>query len=226
MLDALSSLHKRIISAAILAPVVVGIIILGGWYFIGMIMLASMISLHEFAGLASKAKKTVLHTVIGGAYLSVCFASYIFIRFGFDQGAWFALAAIVCVWASDIGAYAAGKSFGGMKLAPKISPNKTWAGMVGAMGSCALALVLMMYLADAMHIKTGLHDSDLPCIFIAGLVLGAVGQAGDLLISFYKRRAGAKDTGTLIPGHGGLLDRIDALLLVSPVFLGIVLLCL
>lgn len=183
-----------------------------------MIAAAALLSLYEFIGLANQGTRRYFHIFVGVVYLSICFTAYLFIRFGFEagDGAWLALSVMLCVWASDIGAYIAGKTIGGPKMAPGLSPNKTWAGLGGSMFFCGLALVILQYFVNI---------PDMPYIFAVGLLLGIVGQGGDLLMSFYKRRVEAKDTGTLIPGHGGLLDRIDALLLVSPAFLGILLLC-
>ncbi len=210
-------MKKRIISGVVLAPFVVALIILGGWFFTAMIVAAALVSLYEFIGLVNQGKYYYFNLLVAVFYLSVCFTSYIFIRFAFDEGAWLALSIILCVWASDIGAYVTGKTIGGPKMAPSLSPNKTWAGLGGSMFFCGLALFILQYLGDLPEI---------PYVFVVGLFLGIVGQGGDLFISFYKRRVGAKDTGQLIPGHGGILDRIDALLLVSPVFLGVLLLCL
>lgn len=111
------------------------------------------------------------------------------------------------VWATDIGAYAAGKTIGGPKLAPRLSPNKTWAGLIGGMVSAAIAGFLIALAFDA-----GLR-------FVAAAVaavLAVIAQSGDLFESAVKRRAGVKDSGTLIPGHGGVLDRIDGLMAAAP----------
>ncbi|MEX2200541.1 MAG: phosphatidate cytidylyltransferase [Dongiaceae bacterium] len=108
------------------------------------------------------------------------------------------------VWASDSGAYAAGKLIGGPRLAPRISPNKTWAGLAGAMAAPAIVGVLF-----------GLFWPGAPAaglLGLTGLGIGLVGQAGDLTESAIKRHVGVKDSGWLVPGHGGVLDRIDALL--------------
>ncbi len=119
------------------------------------------------------------------------------------------------VWATDSGAYFAGRKIGGPKLAPKISPNKTWSGLVG--GAVA-AFFLTGFLALVF-------DFEKPwAYFIYGAVLAAVSQGGDLFESFMKRRAEVKDSGTIIPGHGGLLDRIDGVLTAAPVFLLMILL--
>src|SRR5215468_347717 len=100
------------------------------------------------------------------------------------------------VWATDIGAYAAGRALGGPRLAPRVSPNKTWAGLAGGVVGAALAGAAV---AAAGSAPVG-------GLALAGGVLAVVAQAGDLGESLAKRRFGVKDTGTLIPGHGGLLD--------------------
>ncbi|MEO1223229.1 MAG: phosphatidate cytidylyltransferase [Pseudomonadota bacterium] len=112
------------------------------------------------------------------------------------------------VWATDMGAYAAGRAIGGPKLAPRLSPNKTWAGLIGGMIAAAVAGFLIAMVFDA-----GLR-------FVAAAVasvLAVIAQSGDLFESAMKRRAGVKDSGTLIPGHGGVLDRIDGLMAAAPV---------
>ncbi|WP_106639336.1 phosphatidate cytidylyltransferase [Allosphingosinicella vermicomposti] len=112
--------------------------------------------------------------------------------------------ALVVTWATDIFAYFAGRSIGGPKLAPRVSPNKTWAGLIGGMlgaGVCG-ALVAILF--------------KLPLIFLyAGALMGLIAQLGDLYESWLKRRAGVKDSGSLLPGHGGVLDRLDGLLPVA-----------
>jgi phosphatidate cytidylyltransferase len=115
---------------------------------------------------------------------------------------------LLVVWTTDIGAYFAGRSIGGPKLAPRISPGKTWAGLVGGMAAAGLVGGLLTALAGAgFWLAAGL-----------GALLAAVAQAGDLFESRLKRHAGVKDSGHLIPGHGGLLDRIDGLVFAAPTF--------
>lgn len=112
---------------------------------------------------------------------------------------------LACIWATDIGAYFVGRTAGGAKLAPSISPGKTWSGLIGGMAWAAVASAGVGYafgLGETVHLA------------LAGAALAIVGQAGDLLESAAKRRAGVKDSGRLIPGHGGLLDRIDGLMAV------------
>lgn len=107
-------------------------------------------------------------------------------------------------WATDIFAYFAGRAIGGPKLAPAISPNKTWAGLIGGMIGAGLAGWGVSWL----------FDLGFPFQWI-GAPMGALAQAGDLYESWVKRRAGVKDSGTILPGHGGVLDRLDGLLAVS-----------
>lgn len=125
------------------------------------------------------------------------------------------------VWAGDTVAMYAGRAFGRSKLAPNLSPNKTWAGaigsVVGAMAVAGILLALSTYLAQWNSVK--LSYSDAPWWYWLGLavVVNVAAQVGDLAESALKRSAGVKDSGTLLPGHGGILDRIDALLLAAPV---------
>jgi phosphatidate cytidylyltransferase len=115
---------------------------------------------------------------------------------------------MLVVWATDIGAFAAGRTIGGPKLAPRISPKKTWAGLFGGMAAAALVGWAVAESGGAARpVVAG-------CL---GLVLAVCAQAGDLFESAVKRRFGVKDSGHLIPGHGGMLDRIDGLLVAAPV---------
>ncbi|MBE8220826.1 MAG: phosphatidate cytidylyltransferase [Alphaproteobacteria bacterium] len=126
----------------------------------------------------------------------------------------FLLSIFVPVWLSDIGALALGKMIGGAKLAPSISPNKTWAGLGGAIvGANLLNLIALPIMLNAEPSDPSLWDLWLVWIIYATFI-GLISQAGDLFMSSLKRKYGAKDTGAIMPGHGGLLDRIDGLLMV------------
>lgn len=116
---------------------------------------------------------------------------------------------LVIVWTTDIGAYMIGRKFGKHKLWPVISPNKTWEGSLG--GSVAAVILAAIYVS---FVNTG-YNSLLLIIF--AVILSIVGQLGDLVESAYKRHYGVKDSGKILPGHGGILDRFDSLLFVLPV---------
>lgn len=122
-----------------------------------------------------------------------------------EAGILFTLWTLALVWVCDIGAYFAGRTIGGPKLAPGISPNKTWAGLIGGVAVASLFGV-------AMHVFFGLPWR----LTLATPALAIVAQAGDLFESAMKRRAGVKDSGTILPGHGGVLDRLDGLVPVAP----------
>lgn len=115
---------------------------------------------------------------------------------------------LLVVWATDIAAYFVGRGVGGPKLAPSISPGKTRSGLAGGMLGAAVV-------GAAVAASSG---GPVVLAAVAGAVLAAVAQAGDLFESFLKRRAGVKDSGTLIPGHGGVLDRLDGLLFAAPAY--------
>ncbi len=215
----MSSLMKRILSALVLAPVATAAIWYGGIPFYIFMGIGFAISLQEWAKLS--VREGVFSARMMGAgilYLAVAFVCCIWLR---NQPAGFYLLLYVffAVWACDIGAYTAGRMIGGPKMAPQISPNKTWAGLIG--GCIAAVTAVMGYDLWLDH-----HRVDSAVIahfslffqFILGLFLAVVGQLGDLLESNMKRKAGLKDSGNIIPGHGGLLDRIDALLLTLPAY--------
>jgi phosphatidate cytidylyltransferase len=140
---------------------------------------------------------------VGLGYVGTAAIAILFLR-AQPNGFMLTLWTLVVVWATDIGAYFAGHRIGGAKLAPAISPNKTWAGLFGGMVAAAAA-GLLVAVAGKLPVSA----------FWLGAPLAVVAQMGDLLESVLKRRAGVKDSGTLLPGHGGLLDRIDGLLPVA-----------
>jgi phosphatidate cytidylyltransferase len=154
--------------------------------------------------------KAGLLAAFGLPYVGLTLVSLIWLRRSGAEGWSLVLFLFLVVWGSDIGAYVAGRSLGGPKLAPAISPNKTWAGFGG--GLFLSACIAMIWNASMAQTARPL----LAALFAVGLSL--LGQGGDLFESMMKRRFGVKDSGNLIPGHGGMLDRIDALLWVAPAF--------
>jgi phosphatidate cytidylyltransferase len=134
---------------------------------------------------------------------------------------------MVCVWAGDIAALYFGRAFGKRKLSPRLSPGKTWVGSIASIAGSMLAASLVIYIADLLTARgiTILHISEpLWQSLVLAAILNIAAQLGDLLESAIKRGAGVKDSGTMLPGHGGILDRIDALLLAAPVLWFILLL--
>ncbi len=134
-------------------------------------------------------------------------------------GPWILLAVAAIVWVADIAAYFAGRRFGRRKLAPRISPGKTWEGVYGALAGVAVYGIVLAVLAHAQAVPfTGVFRAGggLPAI-AAMLALALLSVVGDLFESWMKRGAGLKDSSGLLPGHGGLLDRIDALTATLPV---------
>src|ERR1700758_3282864 len=127
---------------------------------------------------------------------------------------------MVCVWAGDIAALYIGRAFGKRKLAPRLSPGKTWLGSIASIAGSMLAGGLVVVIADTLTARgnTFLHIAQpLWQSLLLAAILNIAAQLGDLLESAIKRGAGVKDSGTILPGHGGILDRIDALLVAAPV---------
>ena len=129
-----------------------------------------------------------------------------------DHGPRWALFAVMLVWAADSGAYFVGVRIGKHKMAPKISPNKSWEGFWGGLAGASLIAIIGFKLL-------GLDWSDLPALVFLTLIAAMMSVAGDLFESLLKRHSGHKDSGRLIPGHGGMLDRLDSLLAALPVFM-------
>lgn len=127
------------------------------------------------------------------------------------HGHWWTLLALAIVWASDIGAYFSGRRFGKRKLAPQISPGKTWAGAYGAMVAGVLVASLGGWFLDV-------RGTTLVALALLGAMTVAISIVGDLIESLLKRHAQVKDSGTIFPGHGGLMDRLDSVFAALPVF--------
>lgn len=135
------------------------------------------------------------------------------VNFSYDpqQGAWLVLFVMLLVWGADTGAYFTGKALGKHKLAPKVSPGKTIEGFAGGLASTVLIAIIAMYGFSI--------EPDKRLLFVVASVITSLASSlGDLSESMFKRQAGIKDSGTLLPGHGGVLDRIDSLTAALPVF--------
>lgn len=167
-------------------------------------------------GQATQRAQGVLLSVMGVLAPLVAWASlYLFLH---TQGLVYVLSLLVLIWVADIAAYFAGRAFGKAKLAPRVSPGKTWAGAIGGMVAAALWMVISAnwpgsFAADVLQRGGWVATAAL------GVALAALSIVGDLFESLLKRRAAVKDSSQLLPGHGGVYDRIDALLPVAPVAL-------
>jgi phosphatidate cytidylyltransferase len=144
-----------------------------------------------------------------------------------EDGPALVLFLMVCVWAGDIAALYTGRAFGKRKLAPRLSPGKTWVGSIASIVGSMIAGGIVIAISNTLTARgnTLLHISEpLWQSLLLASILNIAAQLGDLLESAIKRGAGVKDSGTMLPGHGGILDRIDALLLAAPVLWYILLL--
>lgn len=206
-------LKTRVISGAVLMALLLGAEWVGGWFFTLVMVIAAILMVKEWNALTED--ESSLWRFAGIFYAAIPCASLIWLR-GLhvpgteNAGAALVLHVFLIVWATDIGAYFVGRSFGKYKLAPSISPGKTWEGLGGGILFAAIV-------SAACHSFSPFPSSILLCIAL-GALLAVIAQAGDLFESWMKRRAGVKDSGTLIPGHGGLLDRIDGLIFAAPLF--------
>jgi phosphatidate cytidylyltransferase len=255
------SFTQRCIMAAILAPILLLCIFVGGILFTALMIGGAYLALNEWLALTQKdlpdrvkyayygtailsilltyflpLKMTLLTLVawpflinelakrdnfaitkwtIGGViYIALPVMSIVWLRkngYMFSMEYQWAACALLFLmtWAVDTGAYLLGRELGGPKIAPSISPSKTWSGLAGGMAASA---VTSCFLAGIWQFHYwGVY-------LVLGLFMAIVAQAGDFFESWVKRRAGVKDSGTLIPGHGGILDRVDGLLAAAPIF--------
>lgn len=256
--DSDPALRRRVVSAAVMAPVVLLLVVFDAWSFallaaIGSVFLAlewrDLIAARidrtagNLAGMAAGAAAVLVilmaalgwsdlallvaliaastggliatlaggsgfWTIIGILYLSLPMLALVWLRGIPGEGLAMMLWLLMVVWATDVVAYFVGRAVGGPRLAPSISPGKTWSGFCGGMIGAITVGVLVAMANGPFRLVSALG-------FAAGLAVTA--QIGDLAESALKRQAGVKDSGTLIPGHGGLLDRVDGLLFAAPV---------
>lgn len=246
-----SALGLRVLSAAVLIPIVLVLVYLGGWYFSVLVAVAAGLMLSEWLNMfyrpsmpllwlasallaaavllaAGDRAPMAMACLAGAGLVSWLAASGTRSRLWIPLGLlWFAapcwalvwlrqaeaggLAAVLwilaMIWAADTGAYFAGRGIGGPKLAPRVSPNKTWAGLIGGMVAAALVSVGFALAVDGQALSVAI---------VAAALLAPWSQVGDLAESAVKRHVGVKDSSALIPGHGGIFDRVDALLFAAP----------
>jgi phosphatidate cytidylyltransferase len=187
----------------VLAPVALGCAWIGGLPWYGLVALAGVGVAWEWTHMAVQKPGWSFSTLLAGlVYTALSVLGLGWLRSDPASGRPALLFLLALVWSSDVGAYAAGRLIGGPRLAPAISPGKTWS---GAAGGLVATLVVGAIAAALWHGPAG------PAM-LAAAVLGVAAQLGDLLESAVKRHFGVKDSGRLIPGHGGLLDRLDGLM--------------
>ena len=210
-------LQKRILSSIILIPTVIFFILMGSFFFIFFLGVFFLFASYEWIKMSKNQFK-----FIGILYLLFCSYSALVLR---DRGADLLFFVILICISTDVGGYVFGKIFKGPKLI-KISPNKTYAGMVGSFVLSIIAGLLFTYIVynfnlndlDPQYFSKGLYinlNNFWLLIFI--FLISAVSQIGDLVISYFKRLAKIKNTGNIIPGHGGLLDRVDGIIFAIPI---------
>lgn len=200
-LVAVSPEHKRLSMFAVSVPLAILCPLAAGVAPPAFIL---MVAAFAFLWIVTRA----LRLALGVIYVCLPVMALLFLRGESPQlwGLLLAFWALGLVWATDIGAYFAGRSLGGPKLAPRVSPSKTWSGLGGGV----LAALLLGY---ALHLFAGLPAQ----LAAASGLLAVAAQLGDLLESWMKRRAGVKDSGTLLPGHGGVMDRLDGVVTAAPI---------
>lgn len=181
----------------------------------GAVAVAVMLIAAHLSDRPTNPPQSVAITLLGIAYPTLMLTYMVDIRsggaaaVGQSGGFWLTMSVFVLVWVSDTAAYYVGRTLGKRKLAPKISPNKTWEGAIGgSVGSIAAAVIMGLTVLPFLRIE---H-----CV-VLGIICGSIGQLGDLAESRIKRLVGVKDSGSVIPGHGGVLDRFDALTVVAPI---------
>lgn len=214
-----SDLPVRIASAAVLLVLATAAVALGGPWLDGFILVFAIVGLFEFVLLIRKATANIFYQLAGIvaalAYVGLAAAALL------SMPVLALIVTLATVIFTDVGAYFVGRAVGGPKIAPAISPSKTWAGLAGGMIAAGLWMALAVgVVGAAVGALAPSPDMALKPQHVAiGAAIGAglavAAQAGDFLESWLKRKAGVKDSSRLIPGHGGVLDRIDGLLPVS-----------
>ena len=200
--------EKRLISSIILIPISIFFIVKGSVFFIFFLSVLFLATSYEWVKMN---KKNDLLKLLGIIFLFISFYTTLEIRENYNLND-FLLIITICIF-TDIGGYLFGNIFKGPKLT-RISPKKTYSGVFGGF---LLSLIAGLIFTNYLFIEKKIFNEDLFLLIII-LFISMISQIGDLIISFFKRKAKLKDTGKIIPGHGGLLDRIDGMIFVFPIF--------
>jgi len=201
----MSEFLKRLLSSIILIPLIFYVLISGTFLFNIFILMCFLIANYEWYVLS----RYKIYSFFGYIFITISFYTFFKLKNDFDLGL-IILILLICI-STDIGGYLFGKIFKGPKLT-KFSPKKTYTGMIGSFLLPIFLLFILSFLSFAFN---GLYNFNSE-ILIFTLLLSAVSQLGDIFISYFKRLAKIKDTGNIIPGHGGLLDRIDGMIFAIP----------
>ena len=199
-----NELLKRILSSIFLIPLIIFLVLQGSFVFIFFIIICFFITSYEWLNMSKKKS----YSILGVFFLIFSFYSIYKLRINtYDDYLYLFFVITVCI-STDIGGYFFGKTLKGPKLT-KISPNKTYAGMIGSfLFSLIFSIIFINFVLDENLYLNWL---------ILIILLSSISQFGDIIISYFKRVSKIKDTGKIIPGHGGLLDRIDGMIFVFPV---------
>ena len=196
---------KRILSSLILIPLSFFFIIKGSFFFNFFLIICLTVTLYEWH-MMSKKKKYYLFGIL---FLILSFYTAYFFR---EDSLWtFIFIIIICI-STDIGGYISGKLFKGPKLT-KISPNKTYSGVIGGYLFSIISITIFVNYSYLLNLKKIEFDI---LIFILVMLISSFSQIGDIIISYFKRLSRIKDTGKIIPGHGGILDRVDGMIFAFP----------
>jgi len=194
-------LIKRILSSLVLIPITFFFIMQGSYLFIFFIMTCLTVIIYEWHMMSKKKSYRIF------GFIFIFFSFYTIYKLRIDNDYWVLLfITMICV-STDIGGYIFGKIFKGPKLT-KFSQNKTYAGMIGGYILSIVSTIILtnFYFNDDFAIK----------LFIFVILISTISQLGDIIISYFKRLSKIKDTGKIIPGHGGLLDRVDGMIFAFP----------
>ncbi len=255
----MSSLASRLLVAAVLLPVVIGVVYLGGWWLFALALVGGLVALHELYGMARELRPLVLGgylgfvlallglqlgglawmlggilsafvfafvvyglsdvrpsatasfgvTLLGVVWIGAGLGCLLLIRDIPEFGFWAVMAVLFTVFAADTGAFFVGRGLGRHKMAPAISPGKSWEGFVGGVVA-AMATTFVILYKDRDEFLT------IPQTFALGAAIALAAALGDLFESAVKRDLTVKDSGRLLGGHGGMLDRLDSLLWAGP----------
>ena len=212
-----NNLLKRIITSSLLIVILCFSLFYSDYSWKVLVIFFSLVCIYEFYNLISKIFKNKIYTTI--VFFLICvyfyYLYFLLLRIKIDFGEEVILILLISCIFSDIGGYIVGKLFGGPKLT-SISPNKTISGAIGSIVFTVFGTSLLILSLNKMDKNIFLFEFSIAnCLWL--FAMSIICQLGDLLVSFLKRKANVKDTGTLLPGHGGILDRVDGIIFAIPI---------